>query len=426
MFGSGLGIKIAKNTFYQLIGKVISMSITVLIVLIITRSYGREGYGSFSLMQTWPALFFVIVDFGINAIATRELSKDWSKVSEYLGSILLIRIVFSFAIIVLLALSLMFFPYSVWLREGIILSLFLILTQALFASTNIIFQVKLRYDLSVIGYLLGYLVILILSLYLSFIKADVRLVSFTYVIGGIITFVTNMVFIRRMGIKINLKYNKQIIKYLLWSSLPLGLMFVFSQINFKADSILLSVLKLPIKYGLNNIESVGVYSLPYKVFEVALVVPTFLMNSVFPVMVNKMNKSIDDMKGLFIKSLKSLILVSILGSVLGIVFAPWIIEILGGVEFTQSILVLKILFAGLIFYYMTQPFAWLLVTLDSQKYLPLIYLISAVFNVLANWYFIPRYSFFASSVITAVSEFLILLMLVFTVQKVLHTKYAKN
>jgi O-antigen/teichoic acid export membrane protein len=426
MFGSGLGLKIAKNTFYQLIGKVVSMSITVFIVLIITRSYGREGYGSFSLMQTWPALFFVIVDFGINAIATRELSKDWSKVSDYLGSILLIRIAFSFIIIVGLALSLIFLPYSVWLREGIILSLFLILTQALFASTNIIFQVKLRYDLSVIGYLLGYLVILILALYLSFIKADVRLVSFTYVIGGIVTFLINMVFIKRMGIKINFKYNKKIIGYLLWSSLPLGLMFVFSQINFKADSILLSVLKLPMKYGLNNIESVGVYSLPYKVFEVALVVPTFLMNSVFPVMVHKMNKSIDDMKELFFKSLKSLILVALLGSLVGIIFAPWIIDILGGAEFIQSVLVLRILFTGLIFYYLTQPFAWLLVTLDSQKYLPYIYLISAIFNVLTNWYFIPRYSFFASSIITAVSEFLILLMLIFTVQKVLRTRYAKN
>jgi len=39
----------------------------MLAVAIIIRAYGKEGYGAFSLMQTFPALFFVIVDFGINA-----------------------------------------------------------------------------------------------------------------------------------------------------------------------------------------------------------------------------------------------------------------------------------------------------------------------------------------------------------------------
>ena len=44
--------KIAKNTIYQMVGKFISMSITMLAVVIVTRSYGREGYGAFSLMQS--------------------------------------------------------------------------------------------------------------------------------------------------------------------------------------------------------------------------------------------------------------------------------------------------------------------------------------------------------------------------------------
>ena len=424
MFGSTLGIKIAKNTLYQLVGKVVSMSITVLIVLIVTRFYGREGYGSFSLMQTWPALFYVVVDFGINAVAARELSKDWSKVSEYFGNILLIRLVFSFVVMLLLILSLRLFPYSSWLKSGIVLSLSLILTQALFSCTNIIFQVKLRYDLSVLGNLLGYLIILILSLYLSFIRADVRLVSFSYVIGGLVTFIINMIFVGRMGVKIKLKYNKDVIRYLILSSLPLGLMFVFSQINFKADSILLSVLKLPGRFGLSNIESVGVYSLPYKVFEVALVVPTFLMNSVFPVMVNKMEKSADDLKILFSKALKILVFTAVTASIVGIIFAPWIVGVLGGSEFSQSVLVLRILFSGLVVFYMTQPLAWLLVTMDSQKFLPYIYLISAFFNVSANYLFIPKYSFLGSSVITIVSELLILVMLLFAAQKAWRVKYA--
>jgi O-antigen/teichoic acid export membrane protein len=325
----------------------------------------------------------------------------------------------------LLTFSLRFFPYSSWLKGGIILSLSLILTQALFSCTNIIFQVKLRYDLSVLGNLLGYAIILVLSLYLSFIKADVKLVSFSYVIGGLASFFINIIFVRGLGVKIKLKFNKNVVKYLLMSSIPLGLMFIFSQINFKADSILLSVLKLPVRFGLSNIESVGVYSLPYKIFEVALVVPTFLMNSVFPVMVNKIEKGSEDLKKLFDRTIRTLVLSAITISVIGIVFAPWIIGVLGGSEFGQSVLVLRILLSGLIIFYTTQPFAWLLVTLNSQKFLPVIYLISAFFNISANFLFIPKHSFLASSVITVVSELLILIMLIFTAQKTWHIKYVK-
>lgn len=129
MFKSNTVAKIASNTIYQIVGKVISMSITMLAVVIITRSYGREGYGAFSLMQSWPALFFVIVDFGINAIAARELSKDWTKANKYLGNILIIRLIFSLGLIFLLSAGLNFFPYSPELKNGIRLGLFVLLTQ---------------------------------------------------------------------------------------------------------------------------------------------------------------------------------------------------------------------------------------------------------------------------------------------------------
>ena len=426
MVVSNLGIKIAKNTIYQLFGKVISMLITVTIVLIVTRNYGREGYGWFSLMQTWPALFFVIVDFGINAIATRELTNDWEKASKYIGNILSIRIVFSLVLMLVLAVSLIFFPYSIWLKSGILLSLLLILTQALYATTNIIFQVKLRYDLSVLGYLSGYVLILVLALLLSYLKADVRLVSFTYVVGGLVTFLMNIMFMKRLGVAFSLRYDREITRYLLVSSLPLGLMFVFSQINFKADSILLSVMKLPVKFSLNNVESVAVYSLPYKVFEVALVVPTFFMNSVFPVMVAKLNKGKDDLALLLRRAVVVLFASGLAVSILGFILAPFAVNILGGQEFSQSILVLRILLAGLVLYYLTQPFAWLLVALGEQRKLPLVYLVSALFNLSANLFFIPKYSFLASSVITHASEFLILIMLLFLSVTAWKAKYAQN
>lgn len=418
--------KIASNTIYQIIGKVVSMSITIVTTLIVTRYYGREGYGMFSLMQNWPALFFIIVDFGLNAIATRELSKDFSKANKIIGNIFLIRIFLSILFILGLFISLSFFPYSSELIFGIRLGLIIILTQALFTTTNIIFQVKLRYDYSTIGYVSGYFLIMALVLIFSILKLDIAWVNFAYVLGGIVTFLLNISFLKKLNVYPDLTLDKKICKNLLIESLPLGLMFFFSQLNFRSDSILLSILNLPKEQGLSSTEAVAVYSLPYKIFDVALVIPTFFMNSVYPVLVHHMQHSKQKLKETFFRSLYFLFISAVLIAVVGIIFSPFAIRVLGGNEFNQSILVLKILLSGLFLYYLTQPIAWLVVTLGKQKYLPFIYLVSTLINMGSNLYFIPKYSFYASSVITHISEFSILLMLIFIAHKSWKEKYANS
>lgn len=114
----------------------------------------------------------------------------------------------------------------------------------------------------------------------------------------------------------------------------------------------------------------------------------------------------------------------VISGLIGVLLSPLAIRILGGPEFTLSIPVLRILLAGLVLYYMTQPLAWLIVTLGYQRYLPLIYLISAVFNVTANVLFIPVYSFYSSAFITHLSELLILFLLVYYARKSWKQKYS--
>lgn len=418
--------KVASNTIYQIVGKIISMSITMLAVVIITRAYGREGYGAFSLMQSWPALFFVIIDFGINAIAARELSKDWSKANKYLGSILIIRLLFSFAIILLLSVGLNLFPYSLELKNGIRLGLFILLTQSLYSTTNIFFQVKLKYDYSTIAYIAGYLIIFILVLLFSRLNIDVMWVNFSYVVGGFITFLLCMYFVKKMGVTPNFSFDKEIWKFLLYSSFPIGIMFLFSQMSFKEDALMLSFLKLPSSYGLNNTESVAVYALPYKVFEVMLVVPTFFMNSVYPILVNHMTEGKEKLKKTFTRIIYFLIGSGIFVGFLGIVFSSLSMKLLGGKEFSQSVGVLKILSAGLFIFYLTSPISWLIVTLGYQKYLPWIYLVSFTFNLVFNFIFIPKYSFYAASWITVVSELIVLVLLSIFAVKCWKLKYAKS
>ena len=201
-------------------------------------------------------------------------------------------------------------------------------------------------------------------------------------------------------------------------------MFIFSQINFKSDSIFLSFLPVPTNLKLTNNDVVALYNLPYKIFEVTLVLPTFFMNSMYPVYLNKLKESPNSLLNTFKRSILILILMAVVSSIFVVVLSPWIINFLGGSQFHMSVVVLQILMTGLILYFLTQPLAWMLVTMGNQRVLPLIYLASAVFNVISNLIFIPAYSFYASAVITHLSELLILGLLYIAVVKTWRNKYA--
>ena len=415
------------NTAAQLAAKFVSMSLTVFATILITRTFGKEGYGQFSLMQTLPALFYILVDFGLNTTALKRIGTEGKeKVQDYYQTVLCLRILLSLAFIAALNTITFFLPYSSFLKTGILVSSLLILTQALYSSTNLIFQQKQRYDLSSIGYVAGSVVTILLVVLFAKLGLDIRLLSFTYVLGGIATFLINARLLRNLGYKSSLNINGALARNILKASLPLGLMFFFSQINFKADTILISLLELPSTIGLTNVESVAIYSLPYKIFEVALVLPTFYMNAIYPIFVKKLQAGQNQLGTTFKKSLGYMLVLGLAVSGTLYVTSPLVVKILGGQEFTQSVEILKILSVGLFIFFLTQPISYLIVTLDKQRYLPAIYLVGAMFNVAANLVLIPKFSFYAAAYITWASEGLILLMLTFFAIKSWREHYASK
>lgn len=392
------------------------MTITFTLTIIISREYGSYGYGLFTLFQSFPVLFYMIADFGLNAIGTREISKNLKEINKIFNNVLFLRIFLSLFLVLVSIVATLYLYDDVNVRYGLILGALIIVSQTLVSTTNIIFQIKLRYDLSSVSNVISYIFLLVSVLLLVSNKVDVAILNFIYVLASFIAFGINIYLLKRFDVRVDLNISREYIKELVLMSWPLGLMFIFSQINFKADSIMLSLLKLP-DLGLNNIQSVGVYGLPYKIFEVLLVVPTFIMNSTYPALLDSYNLNIKKFKDNIIKTVAVMSVVGGLVSLLGYLFINHfltfeIIESIFGPEFTYSKQLLLILFSGIFVFFITQPLSWFMVIRDKQKILPLIYAISAIFNVSMNYYLIPKYSFIASAYLTWISEGIILILLV--------------
>ncbi len=397
--------KVAYNTVAQLVGKAATTITTLLLTVLITRRFGPSGYGDFTVMMAYAALFYIVADFGLNAIALRDFAADESKIVRYFKNLVGLRLVMSLMLFAIGAAALVFFPYSHFVKVGILISLLTIFTQALYTTGNAIFQTKLRYDLSVLAAILGSVVILGLSFTAVTKGFGLLPIVGSYVVGGLVMVGVSLVFVRRLTRVVGVAKDLKLWRYLFLAALPLGITTIFTVVLQKADAILLSVLQ--------GSEAVGLYGASYKIFEFALVFPTFFVNSVYPIMVRHYKDGQERLMKTVKLSGVFLFAVSVIGSVVGFVLAPWMIRVVAGPEFFESVRALQLLLLGLPIFYLSALFLWLMITLGKQRQIPFVYAFGALVNVVLNLIFIPRYSFYSSAVITWSSELLILGLLIF-------------
>ncbi len=418
---------VATNTFYQVLGKVITMSVTLLVTALVTRDLGEASYGQFTLIMGFAAFFYIISDFGSNAVVLKSYTESPQNILSELSTLLILRIIWSLFLIIV-GLSLLFVvPYAPLVKLGILLSLLTIYTQALYTSFNSIFQYKLQYQRSTLALSVASLILLAWVVLVKELNLENRLLWYVggYVTHGIILVVSSLYLAGKIiALKQINRPNCQSVRKLFRASLPLGLMLIFAQIHGKADIFLLSVLPLPEAIGLSSDETLGIYGLGYKIFEVVLVIATFLMNAVYPLMLMRLNSSWSALQVMYRKVVYLLLMLGVVGMTLLLVTAPLLVRIVAGQGFSEAVLTLRLLSLGLPAFFVSSAFQWYLVTTNQQKVLPVIYLMGALVTVVLNLIFIPQYSYLAAAVITWGVEYLILLLMVVWVVLIRREKIA--
>ncbi|MCL5411970.1 MAG: oligosaccharide flippase family protein [Patescibacteria group bacterium] len=399
------------NTLAQLVAKAVNSVSTLLITLLITTNYGEAGFGNFNTIITYIFLFYILVDFGLNAIAIQDFVSEERKTDSYFSNLIGIRLTLSIFTSFTALAVLAFGNYSSEVKLGIIIALGMIFTQGLFNSTNAIFQARMRYELAAVADIVGSLTTLFLAYLVVRGGGGILPVVFIYVVGGFVRVGVSLFLARDFVRPLKLAFDFKIWKTLLLSSLPLGLTLVFSQIAANIDKQIIYLTHYPPQLNLTGDAAAGIYGLAYKFLDLALVLPAFFINSVYPIMIKKNNEGTGHFDRVIRKMGLFLFLISLVGAILGIYLAPWIISIFRGghSDFNGSINVLQILLLGLPLFYVSGLLMWALITLGRQRELMFIYGFAALFNLVTNLVFIPIYGYLAAAVITLLSETVILL-----------------
>lgn len=393
-----LKFKIVYNTAIQFVGRFGTSLIGFVTTLVLARSFGAAGYGVYAKIYTLASFFFLLIDFGLNAVYIRRYGQDLKRLNE----IFKIRIrIFGLSIVLILLFlslsgSLVFTPQEkLW---GLLFAP-TILLYGLYTTFNIVFQLKLRYDLSVIASIVGASVGLVLLF--PAVKFGLMAAIFSLVIGYLVTVLMAWWFSRKL---VNFSLQSASVKSLelLKEALPLGAMLFLNTMYSRADVFVIA--------AISGDKAVGIYSLAYKFFEFPLAFAAFFANSVFPHYVATYKTNQTHFWQIFKKATLGLVAVSLLFTLGGFILAPYLRLIKP--EYALSGLPLQILVLSYPVFFATSALSWLVFILKKEKALIWIYGGSFVINILANLLLVPEYNYLASSWITVVGEALVLLALI--------------
>ena len=192
------------------------------------------------------------------------------------------------------------------------------------------------------------------------------------------------------------------LKNLLITVWPLSATLILNTIYFRLDSFVLTSLK--------GFEEVAIYNLSYSIFQTILVIPTFIMNSYYPLMLLQIKENLEKFNNQIKLAGLFLLLFSVLVIAITWMAAPIIIGIIAGGGFSKSADTLRYLVLTLPAFFLSSLFMWTLMSLKKFRTLFLIYLVGLFVNLILNLLLIPVYGINGAIITTAISEYLILSM----------------
>lgn len=411
-----LGV-IVKNFLFQIVSRVISTGYNLFLSVLVVRTVGLPIYGDFAIVMNYIAIFIAISEFGTNsAFIVKFRDKEYFKnnFAKFLGY----RFVVSL-IALILCLSILFFAgYTQEIKTFILLASVLLMTDFINKSFGLAFQAFNDYSQWWLANMLAYSMAIGYLIYLTF-NNQITVVNLI-----IINIFVNFLIGTFLYIYYKNQFNHFIVvrpvavKRYFNDAWPLGVVILANFLMVSLDRVLLSF------YAPDT--EVGGYSLAYRLFEFLLIIPTFIMNTTYPLLLGYLSTDFEKFKKSFAQASISLALIGL--GITGFVwtFSFLIIEIWGP-DATIAKSSFNLLSLGLVIFFVTSPLSWFMVATNMYKKMMMIYMAGLIFNVFLNILFLPRFGYIAAASVTVFTEFLVFVGLLISTKDIfLRRNYKYN
>lgn len=401
--------RLVKNSVWLFIAEIFSKFAGLGVQIIAARYLGSKGYGIFAFSFVASGIILDFVDYGLRTYLTRELSRRPDDTQILLINIFVVK--WLLTLISMLVLVVIYSGFS--LDQDTLYVLVLIATAMILNGYSEIYigvfrafeRMKLVASLVItqraIFFAIGFLVLVLGGGIVEF--------SAIFLLASILNFVLARSCMKDQREKFFSKIDGSLAREIFNESKYLCLAILFVWIYFRIDSVLIFLFL--------GKEETGLYVAAFKLIESLALILASIRAALFPALSRTFLKNPKESHQIFERAIRILFLIGVPVSVIMVLLAPQLVQIIFGSDFEMSAVVLKILAAPFLFLILNEFITYLLFAVNETKNVIKIAIAGAIFCIIANCLIIPRMGIMGAAVVAGLTELLVLILFFLTINK---------
>ena len=388
--------KIIGNTGWLFGERILGMTLSLLIGVLVARYLGPKQYGTYNFVLAFVLLFEPLCQLGLNSIVTRDLVRHPQEKYEILGTAFTARFIAGcFSSMTAIILIRFLRPET----PAIHLFVLLLAASRIFQAcktVNLWFEAEVASKYIVITRSLVLLITSSLNLLLVWTKSSL---FFFVAIASVKLLLENISLVLAYqltgGNILQWRFNYTKAKTLLAQSWPLILSSFGAIIYLKIDQIMLG--------KLSTDEAVGIYAVASRMSEIWYFVPLAIASSVFPSLLKSKERDRNEYHHKLQRIYDILAcLAFVIAGLVSLTAVP-LINLLFGAAYQQASVILTIHIWACVFIFMRAIFSKWLIAEDMFIYSLVTHGLGAIINVMLNLWLIPKYSGVGAAIATVFS-----------------------
>ena len=389
-----------KKSFFVFLSQLIRLITNLFLFIGIARLYGIDLFGQFSFTYTIATICIVLADFGFDVLLTAEIAKSRNNAVKVGQKYFSLKLVFGFISSIIMISIASFQDISYNSR----LLIFLLIPFVYFTTfSNFYYAIfrgleKFEYETQ-ISFVSNSLLICVI-LFAGILQITLFYTVFLFVITRFINVIYGTIKLTTLLGKNILKVDFSDWRKTINNVLIYGFHFIFGNLFFQLDIILLGFLK--------GDYDVGLYKSAFNVMMIVLLIPEIAISTLLPTL-SKLYFE-DYAKWISISKLLFKVLLFIAIPLFFIIYfnADFIIKtIFGSMFFDEAIPILKIFSFVIFIRYIVEPFALMLTTSQNQHIRLIIVIIATLLSLNLNYYVIPLWGIKGAAIVCLVVNLLV-------------------
>ncbi|MBI5147920.1 MAG: flippase [Parcubacteria group bacterium] len=388
---------VVKNVFWLFSGQMIGRLLRAAVVIYAARILGAEEWGAFSYALGLAAFLSIFSDIGINALITKEAVQKPELKDRYLATAFFIKLGL---LAIIVAAAALFSERLSAIKEAAALMPLIILVFAFDSLRDLgaaVARANEKMELEAgIGVFTNAAIVACGFAFL-FLDGTAFALAAAYAVGSGTGLVVAAYLLRKHFQNLRQNFDRSLIKPIMISAWPFGLMGVMGALMINTDIIMLGWLR--------SAAEVGYYSAAQKPVQLLYVLPTLLATSVFPAL-SRFVKNGDNKaaKKTIEESLGVVLLLAVPLAAGGVLFGNEIINLLFGDGYAASAASFKLLMLTVLIVFPSSLIGNAIFAYGRQKQFLSFVALGAGGNALFNLLFIPSYGIEGSAAATIITQ----------------------